>query len=597
MNKYNIYTLTLALTLFTINIVDAQCISGDCINGNGTYKWESGATYTGEFRNGTRDGYGQYTFHNGDVYIGEWQNSERHGYGIYTYNDRSGLKEYSGEWKANQRTGIGIMYYDDASVQPRYGVWKENNFQHKYEDLGCLEGDCYQGYGIYVWNDGSRYEGNFKDGKRAGEGIYYYPKGAKYIGTQVNGKRHGWGAYYYTSGKKYEGEWVQEVREGKGAMYAEGRLVFKGTWAAGKPLKAATGVIATKDKTAPTISILSPKVVALRNGGTKVVVKDRDISVEGIVSDKGGVVQVRTSGSISQLTDIDKTTKRFIGEVTLSKGQNVFWVEATDKAGNKVKEEFQIVYEPKAGVTVTGPVTAKQPDINASEKRTALVIGNAEYVRVPALRNPKNDAIDIASKLQQFDFEVELLTDISEKEMEQAIRDFGIRLKNNGGVGLFYYAGHGLQLDGKNYLVPTDADIRKSGDIKYQAVQLNMLLDEMNFADNRLNIVILDACRDNPYPMSDNVVRGGKKMTGLAAPNAASGTYIAYSTAPGKAASDGSGEHGLYTEMLLRALENPNGMKLEDVFKEVRRHVMEASEELQIPWENSSIIGDFYFKY
>lgn len=595
MNKYNIYTLTIALILFTANMANAQCISGDCVNGVGTWKWESGAIYTGEFQNGTRNGYGQYVFSNGDKYTGEWQNNERHGYGVYTYNDRSGYKKYSGEWKAGQRAGLGIMYYEQEDRKPRYGIWKDNNFLYQHEDLGCLEGDCYQGYGIYVWNDGSRYEGNFRNGKRDGEGIYYYPKGAKYIGTQSNGKRHGWGTYYYPSGSKYEGEWIKEVREGKGTMYSDGKLIFQGKWIAGKPIKSAEPPITSNpDKNPPIIRIISPQVVAIRNGGTRIVVKEKTIHVEGTASDKSGVVEVRTSGSISQLTEINSTTKRFVGEVVLAKGQNNFWIEATDKAGNKIKEEFQIVYKPLNVNVIEDPVTTIE-DENASEKRTALVIGNAEYVRVPALRNPKNDAIDIASTLKKFDFEVELLTDISEEEMAIAIREFGDRLKKNGGVGLFYYAGHGLQLDGKNFLVPTDADIRRSSDIKYQAVELNMLLDEMKFADNRLNIVILDACRDNPYPMEDRV--RGNNGKGLAPPEAASGTFIAYSTSPGKAASDGSGEHGLYTEMLLRALENPDGIKLEDIFKEVRGYVMDASEKLQIPWENSSITGDFYFKY
>lgn len=590
-----IYTLSIALLLFSINWVSAQCISGDCVNGPGTWKWESGAIYTGEFQNGTRSGYGQYTFQNGDVYVGEWQSNQRHGYGVYYYNARNKYKLYAGEWIADQRSGMGIMYYDDKGVAPRFGIWKDNKFSHKYEDLGCLEGDCYTGFGVYVWNDGSRYEGNFKNGERNGEGIYYYTKGGKYIGNQVNGKRHGWGTYHYPSGSKYVGEWKQEVKEGNGSMYAEGKLLVRGEWKANKVYKEIKEEPETDDQIPPVITIFTPEVKSLRNGGgIKIVVKDRTIQVEGTASDESGIARVRTNGSISELTDINKTKKRFIGEITLAKGQNQFWVEAEDKKGNKIKELYQIEYIPptEGELVKTGKVT-DPPAI--SEKRTALVIGNAQYSSVAALRNPENDAVAMANRLQQLDFEVELKTNVSEEEMKIAIRDYETRLKENGGVGLFYYAGHGLQVNGRNYLVPTDADIRHTGDIEFQAVDLKRVLNSIEYADNRLNIVILDACRDNPYGTSE--YRSLNNINdGLSTTQAPSGTLIAYSTAPDKAASDGSGEHGLYTEMLLRVLEKPKGLKVEDVFKQVRIYVEEESEGLQTPWENSSLKGDFYFK-
>ncbi len=588
MKKYQTYALTLCLAVLTFNNLNAQCIAGDCINGIGTYKWTSGATYTGQFQNGNRNGYGQYNFNNNDIYVGEWQNNERHGYGVYFYyKDPAGYKSYSGEWVGGLRSGIGIMLFVDESITPRFGIWKNNAFVNKYEDLGCLEGDCYQGYGIYVWNDGSRYEGNFKEGKRDGEGIYYYAKGSKYIGDQMNGERHGWGTYYYPSGGKYSGEWVKEVREGKGTMYSQGQIFQKGKFLKGEFIEEEKQLTDSKP---PVIKIISPESVALRNSGPRIVVKERDVFIQGTVTDESGIEQVRANGVVTELTIIDKQTTRFSGTVSLSKGQNDFWIEATDKKGNTAKETFKIIYEP----LTEGPITAVSKGED-SEKRTALLIGNAEYLGVPALRNPKNDAIAMASRLKEFGFEVELLTNVSEDQMITAIREYGKRLKLNGGIGLFYYAGHGLQVDGHNYLVPVNAKIEKTGDIELEAVNLKRVLNELEFADNRMNIVILDACRDNPY--GDNVVRGGASPQGLGTTNAPKGTYIAYSTSPNKAASDGSGDHGLYTEMLLRVLENPQGIKIEDIFKQVRSYVMEESEELQIPWENSSITGDFFFKY
>lgn len=230
-----IHTLFIIFMLLsTITISHARCISGDCINGMGTYQWTSGAIYTGQFQNGNRNGYGQYNFPNGDVYVGEWQNNERHGYGVYFYTTLADYKSYSGEWEKGLRSGIGIMLFDDEKIAPRFGIWKNNTFVNKYENLGCLEGDCYEGYGIYVWEDGTRYEGNFKEGQRSGEGTYYYSTGAKYVGNQVNGNRHGFGTYYDPSGGKYSGEWVNDEKEGEGTMYEKGQIFQKGKFQKGK---------------------------------------------------------------------------------------------------------------------------------------------------------------------------------------------------------------------------------------------------------------------------------------------------------------------------------------------------------------------------
>jgi len=176
--------------------------------------------------------------------------------------------------------------------------------------------------------------------------------------------------------------------------------------------------------------------------------------------------------------------------------------------------------------------------------------------------------------------------------MKRAIRDFGATLSDHGGTGLFYYAGHGLQANGNNYMVPVNADIRKEQDIEFEAVDIGRLLVELDYAKNDMNIVILDACRDNPY---ENDFRSGDSGGGLAPVyRTPSGTFIAYSTAPGSVAADGENENGLYTQELLKAIVKP-GLRIEDVFKQVRAEVRKKSNNNQIPWENSSIEGDFYF--
>lgn len=228
------------------------------------------------------------------------------------------------------------------------------------------------------------------------------------------------------------------------------------------------------------------------------------------------------------------------------------------------------------------------------QPRNALVIGNAEYVKNP-LKNPVNDAVAMAEELQRSGFNVYLFTNVGQKDMKMAIRDFGQVLKDDGGVGLFFYAGHGLQADGRNYIVPIDADIQKTQDIEFESVDLGRILVEMDYAENDLNIVILDACRDNPH--KDEFKDARNTHNGLASVNSAPyNSFIAFSTSPGNVASDNpDAEHGLYTQQLLEEMRN-SGQKLEDVFKKVRGYVRKQSGGTQIPWEISSVESDFYFK-
>src|SRR6185295_6133334 len=159
-----------------------------------------------------------------------------------------------------------------------------------------------------------------------------------------------------------------------------------------------------------------------------------------------------------------------------------------------------------------------------------------------------------------------------------------------GGVGLFYYAGHGLQVKGKNYLVPVNAEIDREDEIDFATMDVNFVLAKMDSAKNALNIVILDACRNNPFARSFLSV-----SRGLAQMDAPTGTFIAFDTAPGSVASDGSGVNGLYTEYLLREMQKP-GMPIEQMFKQVRIGVMKDTKDQQIPWESSSMRGDFSFR-
>ncbi len=222
------------------------------------------------------------------------------------------------------------------------------------------------------------------------------------------------------------------------------------------------------------------------------------------------------------------------------------------------------------------------------EHRTALVIGNGAYTNVPPLKNPPNDARDIAATLTTLGFSVTSGINVNQRDMKRLIREFGMRLKG-GGAGLFYYAGHGVQSNGRNYLIPIDAAIQSEPEVEDFGVDVNLVLNFMDEAQNGLNIVILDACRDNPFSRSFR-----SSSNGLGQVDAPTGTLIAYATAPGRVASDGTGRNGLYTSELLKQMPVP-GLGITEVFMHVRAEVMKQTENKQVPWEASSLVGSFYF--
>jgi uncharacterized caspase-like protein len=221
-------------------------------------------------------------------------------------------------------------------------------------------------------------------------------------------------------------------------------------------------------------------------------------------------------------------------------------------------------------------------------KRLALVIGNGDYKSVPKLSNAINDANEITKALQVTGFTVSKYENIDLRGMQDAIREFGNKLGKND-VGLFYFAGHGVQVKGKNYLIPVGENIKKSFEVPSSAIDADLVLATMEDAKNNLNIVVLDACR-SPFPGE-----GRSVGRGLATLDAAKGTLIAYSTAPGKEALDGDGKNSPYTKNLARVLQQ-NGLSIEQVFKQVRIAVVDETKGAQVPWENSSIMGDFYFR-
>jgi uncharacterized caspase-like protein len=224
----------------------------------------------------------------------------------------------------------------------------------------------------------------------------------------------------------------------------------------------------------------------------------------------------------------------------------------------------------------------------AAERRVALVIGNGAYAHTP-LPNTINDARAMTEVLGRLGFKVITRLNATQRQMLHAIVEFGQEL-DKGAVGLFYYAGHAVQIRGRNFMVPIGAKIGVQEHVEPESVDMNKVIGRMAGARNKLNIVILDACRDNPFGETFNFY-----SEGLAQTRAPAGTYIAYAAAPGELAADGTGTNSFYTGALVRTLET-QGITIEEAFKRVRAFVLKETKGLQVPWTSSSITDDFYFK-
>ena len=248
------------------------------------------------------------------------------------------------------------------------------------------------------------------------------------------------------------------------------------------------------------------------------------------------------------------------------------------------------------GVTISlnaqtnrGKPVRPQGDVESPiSQRLALVIGNSDYAEKP-LSNPFNDAQDMAEVLEQLGFDVIKKTNLDHRGMKTAVRDFGQRLRYGGGVGLFYYAGHGFQYQNQNYLVPIGADIQSEADIEYELFHAGYVLSQMEYANNGMNIVILDACRSNPFRRSFSRDIG----QGLTIMDAPKGAVIAFATAPNETAADGTGRNGTFTKHLLAALRSNPCRGISDLLIEVTGNVDRETNGRQVPWQHLSLTRPF----
>ncbi len=227
----------------------------------------------------------------------------------------------------------------------------------------------------------------------------------------------------------------------------------------------------------------------------------------------------------------------------------------------------------------------------AADERHALVIGNAAYEEVHKLSNPTRDAQDMARKLTEIGFKVSMRLDLDKTAMNRAVADFYRSIGDLDAMTLLFYAGHAMQLRGHNYLIPITAKLERQADLPRNTLTLQYVFDHMRKAGTRQNVVVLDACRDNPYKERRNGGLG-TLAGGLAPVEAPPGTLIAYATEPGSYAADGTGRNGTYTKHILRHIAEQ--LPIETVFKRVRQGVARETDGDQIPWEHSSLFGPLF---
>lgn len=648
MKPYLFRLLILVMTgISAFNGAYAQgCQSGDCNNGFGTYKYSTGDTYAGEHVNSLRNGFGVYTWSTGAKHIGENRNDKLNGYGVY-YHANGDV--YLGEFKDGQYEGEGTYKFRDGRVQA--GLWTKGEYKGKIsyygkgaDAKGCLNGDCANGYGMFAFNNGDRYFGYFKNNKLDGYGSYYYSSGAKFIGEFTEGKLNGFGVYYWSNGEKYAGFWKDGRRNQWGMnYYPDGRKSI-GLWEMDRLTK-------TKDQYVTTAGAKTGCISGDCNNGNGVFIYNNGFYngnfKNGYRNGKGTyffdsgdyyygdwVDNKRTGSGYFYFTEGGKyvgnfrnqffdgkgfyfyhdgiiddgyfTEGKYVGK-TMSANNNAGYANNNTTGNNtysntnnnsgynnntttNTTNSNNTTYNNTTTTKNNGGFTAGNTT-GVKEKRLALVMGVSNYTNgVSKLKNPVNDSRSMANALRTIGFDVIELNDGSRDQMFRSIQEFGERLKNYT-VGMLFYAGHGMQVDGVNYLIPADARITSKDDIRFICINADFILSKMELAGTKANIIILDACRNNPFERSFS---RDDSNPGLATMNAPVGSIIAYSCAPNKTASDGSGSNGLYTGELLRYIQQP-GAKIEDVFKQVRKSVLTKSNTSQVPWETSSLIGDFFF--
>lgn len=500
-------------------------------HGRGTLTFPNGHRYVGEFKDGKRHGQGMDTFPNGEKYVGEFKEDSFHGRGTWTHPNG---QKYVGEFRNDERNGQGTLTLPNGE---------------KYE--GEFADGYFQGKGTWTHPNGERYVGEFKNDNRNGWGTYSFPNGHKYVGEFRDGKRHGLGTDTFPSGVKYVGEFKEDEYNGQGIEYGpDGTGRRSGLWSNGN----LTQSFALDTNRFPF------------QGHSQVVASPVD---------SGKAERERLAAQAESAQRRQRDLEQKLAAESKERQRQALEIETERRRRQELEEQLANAKAQNAG--------RPQAQVAAVRSAHALVIGNAAYPGSARLDNPVNDAHAVSQRLRSMGFVVTTVLDANRQRLVQAMAQFR-RSAAGADLSLLFYSGHGVQVFGKNYMLPTDVDQSDPAQATIQGLALNDVIE--SFLPGKTKLVFLDACRDNPLQRT-----GERSVTkGLAPISVAQGTLISYATKDGQTASDGVGSRNSpFTQALLEHIGDPQDIGV--VLRKVREKVMRATGGKQQPWEYGSLTG------
>jgi hypothetical protein len=494
---------------------------------------------------------GNYSNIQGGSYSGAFKNGNWNGEGIWRRKDGSA---YVGNFSNGFPNGAGIEYFEDGRVN-RSGMWEEGNLAIAF----TIDTNRYSFKGVVTAETSSVANAsrsqlpscNQTGAKNQCFGTVSFGNGVFYIGELHDDKFNGRGTFTFADGSKHVGEWKDGRLQGEAIAYLpDGSVSRSGRWSS-----------------------------------------DRLVSSYPIDKQRFPFNALPNESLPSIVDPLKAERDRLSAEVEAERKKRQELETQLAEAREREKQVAEAKERERQQAQAPQP---QRPQVALrNERRLALVIGNSSY-KVSPLDNPANDANDVSESLKKFGFQTTLVRNATLGQMREATRKFADQLPS-ADVALIYFAGHGIESNRKNYMIPVNADLKFEYELADQGYDAGIWLEMLesiksNNAD-RVNIVILDACRNNSLIGSRNLGRGLGKM------DAPSGTFLAYSTAPGKVAADGGrGERNSpFTKHLIRAMQQPN-QPIEEVFKEVRRNVGKETNGAQVPWESTSLTGFFTFR-
>ncbi len=553
---------------------DAELV-GSGMTGEADIFYDNGDTFKGRIKDNLREGLGVYTFalldgqenpefteciykedecqtgkyyfDTGTTYQGDFEDGFFHGEGVYRYNHGA---IYTGTFAYDSRRGYGEYFYEEGSKLSHYKGYYIDNKQHGPGET-MWSGDGIPGYGDRLIK---YHVGQYKDGEMTGQGVFLdFEKRIIYQGNLLEGSRHGAGTTFLQDEEgrlfSHSGNYKDDLLNGFGKIHYSDGATFEGNYSEGQ--RSGLGVLID-----PIISTVSTGIFS--NGELNGMGKEEVFNADG------------SSAFVLEINFLNGE-KHGRGLVTFNDG-STFYARYIDGEYQGELEELQ------------------DPPVPIND-RLALVIGNDNYLSSP-LNNAVSDSIGISDQLKKSGFEVIYVSNATYELFQKAISEFRNRLELMGPTttALFYYAGHAAQVDGINYLNPIDSEISSKFELYTKAINMNDIFSVVSEHVDRVKIVILDACRNNPYP---SFIRSAS--TGLAQMTAPDGTIIGYSTSPGKVSLDGEiNGYGIYTGNLISAMNVP-GRTIEEVFKETTRAVKTLTNNKQVPYTSTTLSGNFYF--